>query len=144
MTRRCRDTLVVLVALAGTAGRAAALQSAAPETRTTLDGVFTDAQAARGEARFRAVCANCHSVKQFTTPSVFRTWSGRPLRDLFENVRSLMPDDDPGGLDRQTYVEVLAYLLKANGYPAGETELPAGDSALRKIRIDAKTEGTGP
>jgi hypothetical protein len=144
MTRSCRDLLVLLVALAGAAGRAAALQNGGAEPRSTLDGVFTEAQAVRGEARFRAVCVNCHSVKQFTTPSLFRTWSGRPLRDLFENVRSLMPDDDPGGLDRQTYVDVLAYLLKANGYPAGAAELPVGDPALRKIRIDVRPEGTGP
>ena len=133
-----RKLLPALLALAGMAVRLDAQQNAAGGSRSTLEGVFTAAQAVRGEARFKATCANCHSVKQFTTPGMFRPWNGRPVRDVFEMVRTLMPDDNPGSLDRQTYADVLAYLLRANGYPAGKAELPADDAALRRIRVAVK------
>lgn len=138
MMRRLLPVLLVLCGLAAGAGVVPAQERDGVATASTLDGVFTAAQATRGEASFRSICANCHSVKQFTTPGLFRSWGGRPIRELFEMIRTLMPDDNPGGLDRQVYVDVLAYLLKANGYPAGRTELPAGDAALRQIRIELK------
>jgi hypothetical protein len=55
-------------------------------------------------------------------------------------VRTLMPDDDPGGLERRAYADVMAYLLRMNGYPAGAAELPADDAALRRIRIEVRED----
>ena len=46
-----------------------------------------------------------------------------------------MPDDNPGGLPRQTYVDVMAYMLELNGYPAGSDELPPNEDVLRGYRL---------
>ena len=58
------------------------------------------------------------------------------MADLLEQTQKSMPKDEPGTLTRQQGVDVLAYLLKANAYPAGETELPREIDALKQIRID--------
>ena len=57
--------------------------------------------------------------------------------DLFERIRQTMPRDTPGRLSRQQNSDVIAYLLKANGWPAGPAELPPEPAALREIRIQA-------
>jgi mono/diheme cytochrome c family protein len=140
MTRLGRALIPVLLALAAPSVRASALQDNGAGAVSTLEGVYTAAQAARGEDRFRGVCAHCHGIRQFTEPGLFRAWNGRPLRDLFEMVRTLMPDDNPGGLERRAYADVMAYLLRMNGYPAGAAELLADDAALRRIRIEVKED----
>jgi hypothetical protein len=58
--------------------------------------------------------------------------------DLFELLRTTMPDDNPGGLSAQQYKDIVAYILKTNGIPAGTDSLPGDPEALRLIKIDAK------
>jgi hypothetical protein len=47
-----------------------------------------------------------------------------------------MPLDNPGGLKDQEYLDVIAYLLKANHAPAGADSLAADTAALRSHKID--------
>jgi len=56
--------------------------------------------------------------------------------DIFDTIRSQMPEDNPGSLERQEYVDVVAYIFSLNSYPAGANELPTDDDGLKKIRID--------
>lgn len=137
MTRPPRHLFWLLITLTGTAA-AEAQETPGQELRSTLSGVFTEKQASRGEVHFRSACANCHSIREFTSPGIFKAWSGRSIRELFETVASLMPDDNPGGLARQVYVDVMAYLLAENGYPAGDRDLPSDDEGLGRIRIEVK------
>ena len=44
-----------------------------------------------------------------------------------------MPDDNPGLLDRQSYVDIVAYMFWLNGYPEGMTE-----AAGRRRWIEAR------
>jgi hypothetical protein len=44
-----------------------------------------------------------------------------------------MPLDNPGGLAPEEYAAVIAYVLKLNQYPAGSSELPIADAALKLI-----------
>jgi hypothetical protein len=55
--------------------------------------------------------------------------------DLFERIRTTMPLDNPGRLSRQQNADVIAFVLKANGWPAGATELASDAGTLRQIRI---------
>ena len=48
-----------------------------------------------------------------------------------------MPEDNPGSLERQEYVDLVAYIFSLNAYPAGAGDLPADDDGLKKVRIDA-------
>ena len=129
-----------LVVGAVAAGAPAAAQ------QTTLDGVFTEDQAARGAELFGENCAACHGVSLQGTgeaPPLSGAefvwgWNGLTLGDLFDRIRKTMPLDRPGALDRETNAAILAYLLEFNGYPAGETELWDRTELLAAILIEAQ------
>jgi hypothetical protein len=55
-----------------------------------------------------------------------------------------MPKIDPGSLQPNEYAQVLAYMLKLNGLPAGQKELPADVAVLKSIRIDTALVKKGP
>lgn len=102
------------------------------ETRTTLDGVFTAEQAARGKAVYQESCVQCHALDWYKG-DVVRAWEGAPLYNLFDVISTRMPEDNPGSLDRREYVDMLAYILELNGMPPGEQPLSTGSSRLRAI-----------
>ena len=111
---------------------AAATQSSAG---SVLDGVFTPAQASRGERTFRDVCAACHDTGEFSGGRFRISWVGRPVGELFETISTLMPEADPGSLSRAEYAAIVAYLLQVNGYPAGDVALPTNVRALGQLEI---------
>ena len=102
---------------------------------SVADGVFSDAQASRGEQTFRQVCAACHDTGEFSGGRFRLTWIGQTAADLFDTISTLMPEGDPGSLSPAEYASVVAYLLQLNGYPAGDAELPASLSSLRGMEI---------
>jgi hypothetical protein len=65
-------------------------------------------------------------------------WHGKTVGELVERVRKTMPTDGPGVLTRRQCVDIVAYMLSANEYPTGETELASDLAALNEIRIDPK------
>jgi hypothetical protein len=69
-------------------------------------------------------------------PAFNKSWAGKKLSDLFGVLRERMPKNDPGSLSEQDYVDVMSYMLRLNGFPAGVEELPADSVALTKVRID--------
>ena len=105
------------------------------QERTTLDGVYTEDQADRGEASFRSFCSNCHIPGEFHGEFFQQRVSGDPVEWLFDYIRFSMPDDSPGSLSRQMYVDIMAYILRLNEYPAGEEELVGTSEALGAIRF---------
>jgi mono/diheme cytochrome c family protein len=127
----------LLIALA--AGRAQA------QTISIWDGVYTETQAARGSAGFTAHCANCHGADLGGTgeapalsgPKFLSDFDGLSLGDLFDRVRTTMPQDNPGSLTREEVSDILAYLLKANALPAGATELDRRSEYLKAIGFSA-------
>ena len=110
-----------------------------PAASTTTAGVFTAAQATRGEETYMATCVSCHPRGTYATPAFRATWTGRPLSELFDFVREKMPKNDPGSLMPGEYAQLVAYILKINDAPAGEHELPSESEALKKIRIELPT-----
>ncbi len=62
-------------------------------------------------------------------------WNGESLGELMALVQETMPQNNPGGLRDQDYVDVLAYLLKANEYPAGDADFTA--ESLKDIVIES-------
>ena len=148
-TRRCARTRgsrllglvpIVLAAAAFAAGwapRAAGAPTARPAAarQPVLEGAFTAAQAARGERTFDEVCAGCHDSGEFAGARFRLGWVDRSVGELFDIISTLMPEGDPGSLSPGEYAAVVAYLLQLNGYPAGETPLPANLSALQALEI---------
>ena len=125
--------LVVGLISAGWLSVPAGAQSGA----SVADGVFTAAQASRGEATFRRVCSACHDTNEFSGGRFRLTWVGQSAGDLYDTIATLMPEGDPGSLTPAQYAAVVAYLLQVNGYPAGESDLPTSLSALRAMEIVA-------
>ena len=103
-------------------------------TRSVWDGVYSLAQAERGQRVAQEQCAICHSA-QGEWPLLFGLWSGRALLEPFTTIRMTMPQHNPGGLQRSEYAAVMAYILQLNGAPAGSSDLPSDDAALGRIMV---------
>lgn len=113
------------------------------EAATTLDGVFTTEQAERGEELFGEACARCHPASRFTGADFQPSWRQAPVSTLFTVVRTQMPFDNPGSLDRDEYAAVLAYIFALNDLPAGDRALPASADSLRGFTIEFGGSGGG-
>jgi mono/diheme cytochrome c family protein len=102
-------------------------------TKTVKDGIYTDEQAKRGQAEFEAICSACHRAEGFASAEFKEHWQWGELFWLYDFIRTRMPYEQGGTLPRQTYIDVLAYILKLNGYPAGTYELPRTDEGFLAI-----------
>jgi mono/diheme cytochrome c family protein len=111
-----------------------AYASAGP--RTINDAVYTKAQAEAGERLYAEHCLTCHDKKYFRP--VLKAWEGQPLAVLYTVMSVSMPESNPGALPRKDYVDILAYILSLNRYPAGESELDYKDGILDDIVISAR------
>jgi mono/diheme cytochrome c family protein len=124
--------LLVLVMLVSGIAANEPMQS---DTRSVRDGVYTDDQAARGATLYSERCASCHQIKEFTG-HFLGAWKGRPVDGLFEMMSTSMPVDEPGSLSREQNADLLAFILKSNGFAAGERELESTPAALAAVLID--------
>jgi S-disulfanyl-L-cysteine oxidoreductase SoxD len=126
--------------LSGTASRAGAQEGSAPtgDSAIIFRGAYTEAQARRGEGVFRKVCGECHETTEYVGPAFQKVWTGQTAFDLFELIRTTMPNDNPGRLKRQEYVDIVAYFFSLNAYPAGKSALPNTDDGLRQVKIEAR------
>jgi len=100
------------------------------------DGIFTKEQAKKGAKLYKEHCLICHNKKYFKP--VLKAWEGRTLALLFETMSTTMPETNPAGLPRKTYVDILAYILSLSKYSAGETKLDYRNKALNNITIEAR------
>lgn len=114
------------------------------QTRSVLDGVYTQEQATRGHDLYNQSCAVCHGngleggeeAPALAGGDFISNWNGLTAGDLFERMRATMPQNKPGSLTRETHGAILAYILSVNKYPAGQTELSSQAEVLKQIRID--------
>lgn len=120
-------------------------QEAQP-TRTVWDGVYTEAQATRGESIYLERCVTCHGAtlmgatdgaRPLAGPEFKGNWNGVALGDMAERLRVSMPQDKPATLSRQQTSDVLAYILSVNGFPAGTAELARQTEILNQIQFKA-------
>ena len=120
MHQRFLSAVIVLAA-----GFAIAL---AQGSATVLDGVYTHAQAERGEAVYSASCIGCHEGQDADGPELMGRafldrWREDKLEPLFTFIKTTMPGNNPGSLDERAYTDIIAFILEENGLPAGEREL---------------------
>lgn len=104
-------------------------------TSSTRDSVYAEAQAERGREIMVRVCAECHDDAEFTE-GLLESWAGATVADLFDEIASTMPDDNPGSLEPREYADALAYIFKLNGLPAGRKELDSRMEVLVQILIE--------
>ena len=130
---------------------------AAVQSRTVWDGVYTQAQADRGEKAYKVSCGYCHKddlsggffddgngrapalagARAFDS-SFEKRWAGVSVGEMVIDIGTAMPQQDPGSLPPETYIDIISFLLSKNGVPAGARELPADLQALQSIRVTAK------
>lgn len=110
---------------------------------STLTGVYTDEQAARGKDVYVVSCKSCHTADTHTGETFAKWWKGKQLSELFNFVATRMPKNDPGSLAIEDVADVTAYLLKMNKMPVGAGELPPDADSLKKFRIEVK-RSVGP
>ncbi|MGH9593132.1 MAG: c-type cytochrome, partial [Bryobacteraceae bacterium] len=145
------NPLVTVISLAGlllAASATASLSRAqtSPTRRTVWDGVYTEVQAARGRMAFGQSCSGCHALAaEGKAPLVgepfWKSFAQKTAGDLLEFVSANMPNATPGSLSQSTYADIVALMLKSNGFPAGTTELGPGTVAgVRIVPKDGSTE----
>jgi mono/diheme cytochrome c family protein len=108
------------------------------------DGVYTEAQARRGKEIYASACAGCHAdtlegsgqIPPLTGPEFLNNWKGQTLADLFDKMKTTMPADAPGKLSNEQNIDLLAFLLSFNKFPAGSAELKYDRELLQRIRIE--------
>ncbi len=110
------------------------------------DGVYSEAQAIRGRDIYEGACGLCHgrrlngagddpdmrSTPPLARAKFLRDWEGRSLATLLEYTRATMPENNPGSLTEQEYVDVIAYMLSVSRIPAGDDELRADPQNLAR------------
>lgn len=128
-------------------------------------GFYTEAQARRGQVAFNKYCAVCHTVDAATIDAqikdgrgirvgtrtralmplggkyLFKSFEGRPdypsVYYLFNRIREAMPAFGADMIGVDTKVDIVAFLLQANGLSPGSTELRADVPAMKRMRINA-------
>lgn len=98
--------------------------------------LYTDAQAEEGAKVWAATCAGCHETKDVTGADFRTKWVGRSLFALYEQIRTTMPDDAPGTLKPEQYLNSVSYILKLNGLPAGTTALVADSAVMSALKFE--------
>lgn len=129
--RQVRGAVILSAAALG----CAAVLSAQAQKSVTA-GVYTEAQAERGQTLFRATCASCHAPNRFTDDLFYTSFAGKPLWEMFDVISDSMPEDNPGSLKKEEYADVIAYLLKLNNFRSGASELPIDKDALSAILME--------
>jgi len=114
--------------------------------RTVWDGVYSDAQATRGAMSFGQSCAGCHALTaEGRAPLVgdafWKSFQQKTVGELLEFVSTYMPNGTPGSLSKSTYADIVALMLKSNGFRAGKTELePSAIGDVQILPRDGSTE----
>jgi hypothetical protein len=115
---------------AAPAENATALQ---PGQVSVLSGVYTEAQAKNGQATVENICSACHQPTWFGGEEWKQHWAYGEVFWVYDFIRTNMPYGQPGSLGLKAYREVIAYMLKNAGYPAGPNELPTTDEGMMGI-----------
>jgi quinoprotein glucose dehydrogenase len=146
MKRRAWFVLSVLVVIL------AAMGGAQAPSKTVWDGVFTDEQAQRGRGFYGEHCASCHGgnlqggeYRALTGDRFWTTWQDTTVDRLLSHVSTNMPHSEDGSLKgtlgAQVYLDIVAYILSRNDFPAGTAELTQASSiGVRVVKKGGSTE----
>jgi quinoprotein glucose dehydrogenase len=133
-------------AMAASVGLAAMAQTSSQHTgKPASAGVYGKAQADRGAQLYTDNCARCHGTSMegldvapsLTGARFLGNWTGQPVAGISTRIRTSMPLDNPGALGLGASADITAAILAANGYPAGDADLPSSVSAQQAMILDA-------
>jgi mono/diheme cytochrome c family protein len=120
----------------------------AGERLSVWTGVYSEAQAARGQTVFLSVCGRCHGPRgngagdpeMVAAPAVargpfLRKWDGQTVATLLEYVRTTMPTDNPKSLSDQQYLDAITYMFALSNIPTGDSDLDLDAAVLEGVEI---------
>jgi len=133
-----------LILAAAIIARGTVAAAAIGQDKTTRDRIYTKEQAARGAELYVKFCEKCHDPAkvpegkkpgpQTIGPKFLDTWQDRTLGELFSNILNTMPNDGSAILTSDQTLDLVAHLLKANGFPEGDAAL-RNDAAMKATVI---------
>jgi mono/diheme cytochrome c family protein len=140
-----KPTTTALIALPLALAGLLATTSARAQDKTVWDGVYTDAQASRGQKAYADACSSCHNTDlsgdgfapALAGGEFLGNWGGTTVGDFFERIRISMPPSGPGTMSAKDKADVVAFIFKVNKFPAGQAELASDTQALKAIKIEA-------
>jgi hypothetical protein len=142
--RRLGALCLATVVLASQPRRVDAQDTSAVDSVAIIAAASAAQQLERGEQWFYARCLECHEVASLANPDFRLKWGGRSVFDLFERIRSTMPENEPGSLTSGTYTSIIAYLMRLNGMPVGTSLLSSDSTALASVRMNFATVPVSP
>ena len=112
-------------------------------TANIRDGVYTNAQARRGDKLYAEHCSLCHlpsmtgkePAPELAGDLFMSKWTGQSVGDLFIRIATTMPVSNPGLLTEKQYADLVAVLLQANNFPAGAEEIEVDQDYMDGIKI---------
>jgi S-disulfanyl-L-cysteine oxidoreductase SoxD len=115
------------------------------QAKTATSGVYSEAQAKRGEGIYKEQCAACHGdnlegsgpMPPLAGKDFLANWGGKPVAEVFDKTQTSMPATAPGSLTPEQTADVIAYMLSVGKYPAGAADLPGKADDLKQITLDA-------
>jgi mono/diheme cytochrome c family protein len=114
----------------------------AAQDKSQWDAVYTEEQAKRGEPLYGQHCSSCHGpdlsggemAPGLVGGDFSSNWNDLTLGQLFDRMRTSMPQNNPGSLSRQQNADILAFVLFKGGAPSGQTELPTQSEVLNGFK----------
>ncbi|HEX4348498.1 MAG TPA: c-type cytochrome [Vicinamibacterales bacterium] len=112
--------------------------------KTTWDGVYSTAQAARGQAIYADKCAKCHGAEgtggdapDLVGSGFASDFGGTSLNDIVQRIKTSMPADGVGSLSTGETVDIFSHMLDMNGFPPGGADLASTSAVLSGIKYVA-------
>lgn len=110
------------------------------------EGIYSNAQAKRGDKLYAQHCAMCHMVDmggkepapELAGDSFLSKWLGHDVGELYTRVSTTMPAGNPGILKPNEYADLIALLLQANNFKGGAVDMKPDAAALKKVVIKKK------
>jgi mono/diheme cytochrome c family protein len=127
-----------------------ALDEIGIQQRGVWDGIFTTAQADLGK-QSAARCQGCHGPDLAGTDrapalkgnTFLANWEDGSVNRLFVKIRDGMPPGNTDSLPPDTKLNIVAHLLRENGFPAGASPLALNADTLDALQITKKNGDTG-
>jgi mono/diheme cytochrome c family protein len=126
------ERIVIACAIAAGVAAAASGQSTTTTETTVRDNVYSQEQSKRGRASYDGKCASCHDGgtmgPELWGDAFLTQMENKDVGTFFTRIQTTMPEDAPGSLGDKEVLDIIAYVIQTNGFPAGDRELDSKDA----------------
>jgi alcohol dehydrogenase (cytochrome c) len=148
-TTRC---LAVLGALLGFTIGLIAAERGQTQSPGLTPPTFTSGQADAGRAAYDANCSACHlrdlrgsnEAAALAGPNFLNQWGDKTIAELHAYLMASMPPTSPGSPGGQAMLDIIAYLLQANGASAGSQPLARDAASTFRAAIAVPGQSQAP